>query len=80
MEFWAIAYKYQEGVYYDFATDDLTTNLKETCLLPTKEVAEDYIRNEFDEDNVAVKIELLRLEANGVWAYSSGRVPEWDDC
>ncbi|KOS64492.1 hypothetical protein FJQ98_21020 [Lysinibacillus agricola] len=79
MEFWAIGYKYKEGVYYDYATDDLAVELKETCFLPTKEVAEDYIRNEFDDEYVAVKIDLLRLEANGVWAYSSSHEPKWDD-
>ena len=79
MEFWAIACKYQDGVFYDFDTDDLTTDLKETCFLPTEDIANDYIRNEFDDEYVAVKIKLLRLEENGVWAYSADRVPEWED-
>lgn len=79
MEFWAIAYKYQDGVFHDFEKDDLTTDLKETCFLPTVAMANNYIQKELDNEYVAVKIKLLRLEENGVWAYSADKVLEWED-
>lgn len=36
MDFWAVVYKYQEDVFWDFGKEVETTDLKETCFLPTK--------------------------------------------
>lgn len=79
MKFWAIAYQYQEDVFYDFAIEETTLDLSETCFLPTKEVAEDFISQHLDDEYIPVEIELETLQKNGVWSYTRGRVERWDE-
>lgn len=78
MKFWAIGYKYQEEVYFDFEKGDDTLGLEPTCLLPTQKVAEEMIKEEFGMDYLPVEIELLSLNHNGVWTHTRGRVSYWD--
>lgn len=80
MKFWAIAYQFQEDVFFDFAREETTLNLTESCFLPTVEVAENFISAELDADEyVPVEIELETLQKNGVWSYTRGRVERWDE-
>lgn len=79
MNFWAIAYKYQEDVFWDFEKDGETTDLKETCFLPTKDMADIFIEEELSDEFVPVEINLERLEKNGVWSHSRSEVKEWDE-
>ncbi|AWC29271.1 hypothetical protein [Bacillus cytotoxicus] len=79
MKFWALAYQYQEDVFYDFAKEENTMDLSESCLLPTKEVAEDFISQQLDDDYVPVEIELETLQKNGILSWSRGRVERWDE-
>lgn len=80
MKFWAIAYLYQEDVFYDFKQEEDTMDLSETCFLPTKEVAEDFISQELNHDDyVPVEIELETLQRNGIWSWSRERVDRWDE-
>ncbi len=78
MKFWVIAYKYEEDVFWDFAKGDETSDLNESCFLPTKEMAEQFIEDELTTNHVAVELTLERLEKNGVWSSMLGRVEEWD--
>ncbi|MGE7427132.1 hypothetical protein ACQKLM_03180 [Bacillus thuringiensis] len=79
MKFWALAYQYQEDVFYDFAKEEDTMDLNEACFLPTKDVAEDFISQQLDNDYVPVEIELETLQKNGIWSWSRGRVDRWDE-
>ncbi|MFY0147859.1 hypothetical protein ACRS52_14690 [Bacillus cytotoxicus] len=79
MKFWALAYQYQEDVFYDFAKEENTMDLSESGLLPTKEVAEDFISQQLDDDYVPVEIELETLQKNGIWSWSRGKVERWDE-
>ncbi|PHA00923.1 hypothetical protein COE51_06320 [Bacillus pseudomycoides] len=80
MKFWAIAYQYQEDVFYDFAKEEDTLELTESCFLPTEEVAENFISAELDSyDYVPVEIELETLQKNGIWSYTRGKVERWDE-
>ncbi|HEF5705402.1 MULTISPECIES: hypothetical protein [unclassified Bacillus cereus group] len=79
MKFWAIAYQYQEDVFYDLKTEDDTLELSETCFLPTKKTAEQYIENELSIQYVPVRIDLETLKKNGIWSYTRGRVERWDE-
>jgi hypothetical protein len=79
VEFWALAFQYQEDVFWDFAMNDDSMELKETCFLPTREMAENFIEEELNVAYVLVKIELERVERNGVWSYSRGPVQRWDE-
>lgn len=79
MKFWAIAYQYQEDIFYDFKTKEDIMELEHTCLLPTKDLAETIIEEELSIDYVPVEIEFDRLERNGTWSYSRGTVERWDE-
>ncbi|TFF45794.1 hypothetical protein [Bacillus thuringiensis] len=79
MKFWALAYQYQEDVFYDFAKEEDAMDLSESCFLPTEEVAEDFISQQLDSDYVPVEIELETLQKNGIWSWSRGRVERWDE-
>lgn len=79
MKFWALAYQYEEDVFYDFVKEEDTMDLSEACFLPTKEVAEDFISQQLDDDYVSVEIELETLQKNGIWSWSRGRVERWDE-
>ncbi|MGM1464116.1 hypothetical protein [Bacillus cereus group sp. BceL310] len=80
MRFWAVAYKYQEDVFYDFAKEEDTMDLNAACFLPTREVAEDFISQQLDHgDYVSVSIELETLQKNGIWSYARGWVKRWDN-
>jgi len=79
MEFWAIAYIWQEDIFYDFEKEGDMHDLKETCFLPTRDLALEYIADNLDVDYEPVEISLERLEKNGVWSYSRGTVKRWDE-
>ncbi|GAB6439579.1 hypothetical protein bcgnr5369_00650 [Bacillus cereus] len=79
MKFWAIAYQYQEDVFYNFVKEETTLELNENCFLPTEKMAENFIKQELGDDYVPVEIELETLERNGVWSHTRGRVKRWDE-
>ncbi|MGH0596652.1 hypothetical protein [Bacillus mycoides] len=80
MKFWAIAYQYQEDVFFDFAKEDDTMDLTETCFLPTEELAKSIIGELLNNhDYIPVEIELETLQKNGVWSYARGKVERWDE-
>jgi hypothetical protein len=79
MIFWVIAFQYQEDVFWDFALNDESMELKETCFLPTEETAKSFIAEHLGSDYVPVKIDLERVERNGTWTYSRGPVQRWDE-
>jgi hypothetical protein len=79
MKFWAIAYKYQEDVFYDFAKMDDGIGLEPTCLLPTESLAKIYVEDELGSDYVAVEVDIYKVELNGSWSYSFDTVEEWEE-
>ena len=80
MKFWAIAYQFEEDSFYDFKKQEDTMDLTETCLLPTKELADKFIEEELSLQYVPVEIKLETLQKNGVWSWTRGRVGCWDEC
>jgi hypothetical protein len=77
--FWALGFQYQEDVFWDFTLNVETMDLRETCFLPTEEMAKNYIKENLNVDYVPVRIEVERVERNGVWTYSRGPVQRWDE-
>ncbi|HHT7153120.1 hypothetical protein P4I85_14015 [Bacillus cereus] len=78
MKFYAIAYQFEEDSFYDLSTEEETLSLKETCFLPTKELAQQIIDEELSIRYVPVEIKLISLQENGIWTYERGRVDVWD--
>lgn len=72
MKFYAIAYKFQEDVFYNFEECSDHLGLEPTCLLPTKDLAEQI-------DYVPVEINLNNVRENGNLSYSRGFVEGWDE-
>ncbi|PAD86691.1 hypothetical protein CHH55_17130 [Niallia circulans] len=79
MKFWALAYEWQEDIFYDFEKEEDSSDLKETCFLPTRDMALEVIADELGVDYTPVEITLIRLEKNGVWSYERGEVKRWDN-
>lgn len=79
MEFWAIAYQYQGDIFVDFSKMEDTMELSETCFLPTKKMAEEFIEETLSDSYVPVSIQLERLEPSGSWTYTRGKVDRWDE-
>lgn len=79
MKFWAIAYEWQEDFFYDFEKQEDTHDLKETCFLPTREMALDFIEDELGSDYEPVEITLEILEESGSWSHTRGPVKRWDE-
>ncbi|MCU5755678.1 hypothetical protein OCD05_05330 [Bacillus cereus] len=79
MKFYAIAYQFEEDSFYDLSTQEETLSLKETCFLPTKELAQKFIDEELSVKYVPVEINLTSLQENGIWSYERSRVDTWDE-
>lgn len=79
MIFWAIAYEFQEDIFYDFKKNEDTHSLEPSCFLPTREMAVEFISEELGADYEPVEITLERLEPNGTWTYTRGPVKRWDE-
>lgn len=79
MKFWAIAYQFEEECFYDFKQGEDTMDISESCFLPTKEIAEQFIENELSIQYVPVEIELSTLKENGIWSWTRGKVERWDE-
>lgn len=79
MNFYALAYKYQEDIFFNIAADEDTSSLDEQCFLPSKEMAEQFIEDALSTDYVPVEIKLESLSPTGVWSYIRGPVKEWDE-
>ncbi|MDZ5480434.1 hypothetical protein [Bacillus thuringiensis] len=79
MKFYAIAYQFEEDSFYDLSTKEETLSLKETCFLPTEELAQKVIDEELSVKYVPVEINLTSLQENGIWSYERSRVDIWDE-
>lgn len=79
MKFWAIAYKYQENVYYNVVNDEDTLDLSEQCFLPSEALAQQIIEDSLGSDYAPIEIDLESLQENGIWSYSRGQLKEWDE-
>lgn len=78
MEMWAIAYKYQVDVFFDFKENEDTITFSESCLLPTKELAEEFIEETLGDEYVPVSIKIEDY-SNGIITTERGHVAEWED-
>ncbi len=78
LRFWALAFQFQEDIFYDFAKQEDVHSLEPTCLLPTEELAEQLAEDEVGDDYVPVAIDIERY-SNGSMVYSRGRVERWDE-
>lgn len=80
MKFWAYRLSISRRCIFDFAKEDDTMDLTETCFLPTEELAKSIIGELLNSyDYIPVEIELETLQKNGIWSYTRGKVERWDE-
>jgi hypothetical protein len=77
LKMYAIGYKYQEDVFFNFATGEDSFSLDPSCFLPTEEMAEQIIEDELSDQYGVVEIEILSVR-NGVWSWARGDFETWD--
>lgn len=75
---WAIGFKYQEDVFYNFKKGEEDTCLTFNHLLPAKEMAEDYIEEYLAISYVPVPVTILSYSEDGTFAYTYDPLPEWE--
>lgn len=80
MEFWTIAYKYQEDVFFDFKKQEDSIGLEPSCLLPTKELASQIIEDQLSTEYEPIRIEIESLSKQGVMSWTRETFEPWDEC
>lgn len=78
MRFWAIGYLYQDDVFFNFLVEDTMMDMNEEFLLPSEQMAVDFIVNNLNGDFVPVEI-TIESYRNGVMTWNRGPVPNWDE-
>lgn len=70
MNMFAIIDPCNEGFYYDFEKEDFTMLINEQCFLPTRKMAEEFVKNELGDgcEVIEVRIDSYR---DGVMSYST---------
>lgn len=78
MEFWVLGYRKKEGNFYDFKLKENEVYLKESCLLPTEEMANEFLDNHLSDDYVVLKVTITSYASEGSkMGYLLQRLPEW---
>ena len=77
MKMWAIAYQYDEDYFWDFEKHDVTYGIESSQLLPTKELADQLIKDILSDDFVSVDIDIESYRSGGVMSYTMGKVDRW---
>jgi len=73
MQFYALGYKYENDVFYDFEKEGDVDgfDLKASCLLPTRKLAEQLIEKEVGDSYFVVEVELNSLnERTGNFSFT----------
>jgi hypothetical protein len=68
---YTIADKYEEDCYYNFELEDLELlPLCEKHLLPTRELAEQFIEDHLSNSYVVAEVTIYQITKGGIWEYS----------
>lgn len=70
MKMYVIADKYNEDFFWNFVADDFLMAVNEGSLMPTKELAQDYIEDQLGSDCVVAEITVYQITRDGSWEYS----------
>jgi len=68
---YAIVDSTEEGYYWNFKKEDMDSKLNGECLLPTKEMAEQYIEEELAIYYKAIEVNIESISKIGTWCYST---------
>lgn len=70
MKMYAIADKYNEDFFWNFVAGDFLMTVNEGSLMPTKELAQDYIEEQLGSDCVVAEITVYQITKDEIWEYS----------
>jgi len=80
MEFYALAYKPEVCVYFDFANKENVKFVDTTCLLPAEEMAQQYIADHLNDDYMVVAVSVdYHSSKTEETNFSIDPVPDWDE-
>lgn len=79
MNFFVIASKQEEEVFYDTVEKNDTFDLSSHCLFPAKSIAEDYIEDHLSVNYMVLPIELTSASRSGELVWSRDKVQEWGE-
>lgn len=79
MILYALEDKYNEDCFYCFEKEDTLFDLKSTSLMPTKELAEQFIEENLGNDFRVVEVTFHRIMKDGTWEFSVKRLDSSDD-
>ena len=70
MRFYALGFKHEEDVFYNFNEKDDTYDLTEECLLPTEELAREMIEEHTGTEYFVKPVDIDNIDKHGNIAYS----------
>jgi hypothetical protein len=73
----AIGYKYEEDVFFDFLKGEDSYDLEPTCFLPTRSLADQIIEDELSEHYGVIEINIESVR-EGIWSWSREAFEPWD--
>jgi len=72
LNMYAIVDSTEEGYYWNFKTEDMDYDLNGQCLLPTKEMTEEYIKDKLGVDYYKViEVNVESISKVGTWVYGT---------
>ena len=76
---YAIVDSTEEGYYWNFKKENMSSKLNEECLLPTKEMAERYIEDELAIYYKVIEVNIESISKTGTWCYSTNEHEIFDE-
>ncbi|HZG16944.1 MAG TPA: hypothetical protein VE710_18290 [Candidatus Bathyarchaeia archaeon] len=73
---WAIAFKYQEGAFYNFEKGEEDLELSFSHLVPSKDMAEDFIEDYLAITYIPVPVTIISFSKDA-FVYTYEKPSEW---
>ena len=71
LNMYAIVDSTEEGYYWNFYKLDIVNDLNGQCLLPTKEMAEEYIKDKLAIYYKVIEVNIESISKVGTWVYGT---------
>ncbi|MGG1444905.1 hypothetical protein ABE354_23215 [Brevibacillus laterosporus] len=75
---WAIGFKYKEGLFYNFMKGEEDTDLTFNHLVPSKDMAEDFIEDYLAISYVPIPVTIISYSEDGTFVYAYDPLYEWE--
>ncbi|OAJ75233.1 hypothetical protein AYJ08_00345 [Brevibacillus sp. SKDU10] len=75
---WAIGFEHQEDTFYNFTKGEEDTNLTFNHLVPTKDMAMDFIENYLAISYIPIPVTIISYSEDGTFVYAYDPLYEWE--